>query len=755
MLWTEGLKQRLICIYFFFQNGINSGPVNMSLDTKEIIKRTMDRLHNYLRSHYSMLLTNSFKINIKVLSREHMAHRSLTAAVGNNSDHKGVLKTPLGYTSQEEAFSGQCCILSTLLAMELNSIRMGNISKFCNKNSEAFLKDINEFNVLTDKFAGEKLQQEIERFFSMATSPKKEDGYELSSIMPHLSTFYNIQIHLFSSQGQSIKESSFPLKFDPTKEQVYLHHIRIGDKFHLEVINDFGAFQREVKKYYCFYCDTSVKSPPNRYRHTCFNGKYCLCCKRKILTDTTWCLPKDKKNYCDSRAGEEFGECPKCNLTFKSLDCKKSHRVTECSRTFKCKECKMVVYAGAGRNGTAMSELHDCNEKQCKECKLYFIGTHVCKLKESKVQKDWGKLSFLVFSYLKHQLNSNEFEQVPVQACFVHEDTDPGHFKVTMYHGTEQQTDVRDTKKEFVRRFWPSDIVRTLNNNGKIVQFGQYERGIQLKGESEPNVVGTLIKNLISDKNYMNSTVITQSCDDLKAIVATLISQNIRPEILRKDGNILKVSLSECNIRFININNFQGPVSQKFLFDYKDLTPDTTDIIDDCFFPHNLTTDCSDSILDSLEFDYFFQSSDDNNIISAKRDYVIRQTNSNIPYILKNQGLRYLYRVTLGLAYFSLDYVTESFDFQLEAKLFLDLADIQTKLLNPLAPPFVSNGAFIFSVFRMLDLNKRDIKAIPREHVGLTKNNVSKGECQWVYFLCEIKKKILEHIITMLMDRKK
>ena len=94
----------VICIYFFFQNGINSGPVNLSLDTKEIIDRTMDRLHNYLRSHYSMLLSNSFKINIKVLSREHMAHRLLTAAVGNNSGHKGVLKTPMGYIGQEDAF---------------------------------------------------------------------------------------------------------------------------------------------------------------------------------------------------------------------------------------------------------------------------------------------------------------------------------------------------------------------------------------------------------------------------------------------------------------------------------------------------------------------------------------------------------------------------------------------------------------------------------------------------------------------------
>ena len=53
-----------------------------------------------------------------------------------------------------------------------------------------------------------------------------------------------------------------------------------------------------------------------------------------------------------------------------------------------------------------------------------------------------------------------------------------------------------------------------------------------------------------------------------------------------------------------------------------------------------------------------------------------------------------------------------------------------------MAPPFVSNGAFIFTLFRMLDLHQRDIKAIPKEHVGLTKNNVSKGECQMVYYLC-------------------
>ena len=47
---------------------------------------------------------------------------------------------------------------------------------------------------------------------------------------------------------------------------------------------------------------------------------------------------------------------------------------------------------------------------------------------------------------------------------------------------------------------------------------------------------------------------------------------------------------------------------------------------------------------------------------------VIRQSVSNVPYTLKDQGLQYLYRVTLGLAFFSLDYVIESITFQEEAK---------------------------------------------------------------------------------------
>ena len=268
----------------------------MSLDNKVIIDRLLDSLHNFLKSDLTMMLSESFKINIKVLSREHMAHRSLTSAVGNNSGQKGVLKTPLGYTGQEAAFDGQCSILSVLLALELNSLRMGiGNSKFCDKNNERFINALNPLNVMTDVQAGEKLNAEIDRFFSIETSPRKTEGYDFYEILSSLSTFYNCQIHVFSSQGQNLKEATFPLKFDQTKEQVLLHMIRLPNNFHLEVISDFRLFQQSVQKYYCFYCDSSVRSSPNKYRHTCTNGRYCLCCKRKLFTDDTWVLPCDRK----------------------------------------------------------------------------------------------------------------------------------------------------------------------------------------------------------------------------------------------------------------------------------------------------------------------------------------------------------------------------------------------------------------------------------------------------------------------------
>ena len=158
------------------------------------------------------------------------------------------------------------------------------------------------------------------------------------------------------------------------------------------------------------------------------------------------------------------------------------------------------VYSGGTRFGKNMSELHNCDEKQCRQCRQFYVGAHVWKLTEPMTQRDWGKLSFLSFGYLSKEITADQYEQVPVQACFINEESEPGHFKVRLYHGPKEELNIKGTKNSFVRKFWPSSLERSLNNNGKSAQYGKFERAIDLSPFSQKNVVGAILDLLLEKK---------------------------------------------------------------------------------------------------------------------------------------------------------------------------------------------------------------------------------------------------------------
>ena len=58
-----------------FQNGINGGPVSLAMTNQDIINKLLDHLHHYLMSHQEMLISDSFKLSLKVLSQHHMRLR--------------------------------------------------------------------------------------------------------------------------------------------------------------------------------------------------------------------------------------------------------------------------------------------------------------------------------------------------------------------------------------------------------------------------------------------------------------------------------------------------------------------------------------------------------------------------------------------------------------------------------------------------------------------------------------------------------
>ena len=174
------------------------------------------------------------------------------------------------------------------------------------------------------------------------------------------------------SQMQKLKKCSFPEKFDPQKEQIFLHLVHQPHGFHVELIEDWKKFQRAEKRFLCLYCGTVVKTRPSRYRHTCNSAKYCFCCRRKHITPSMWYLERNKADYCDNRSKVTYGNCDQCNMTFKSEDCKKSHRSSECNRSYKCMKCGKISFAGGDRAAKGMIKLlHKCGEKLWQTCYKY------------------------------------------------------------------------------------------------------------------------------------------------------------------------------------------------------------------------------------------------------------------------------------------------------------------------------------------------------------------------------------------------
>ena len=508
---------------------------------------------------------------------------------------------------------------------------------------------------------------------------------------------------------------------------------REGENVHYDPIINIKSFFNYVNRRICFDCRTLIKSKPNNFRHVCRARQHCLACRRPTLKSKTWFLPDDKKNYCDKN-GVSHGICTGCNLTFQSQDCQKNHRKSECRRGFKCGQCHVYLFiSGKRKTKEDVLRMHKCGERYCKDCYTFTTdANHVCQIKQQSPQHDWNKLCFLSFGFLSKEAEGSRKEFSPNQACLIFETGRPGNFQSTWIE-SEKITKCNT----FFERYWPDHVTRKLNNDGRRTNFGKKQASVtfkQFEKDKERDIAGKLIKYLLEKKEFQNYTVVTPSSDELLTICGALVEEQLYPTVLRRDNLILEVLLKDANIRFIDINNFQGPVSKYELLKKAGIEDENK------FYPHNLSFEEADSMV-SPHLDLFKEFNDTPELTREKLNYVA-YLETRFPYLLGDQGKNYTYNLAFSLAKYSLAYVRECFNVQLEAENHLGKPEVkggEMPYLHPLSSPFVSNGAFIYGVYRWFDLNKRELKCVPREHIGLSRDNVSKGEAQWMFFIAGAK----------------
>ena len=174
----------------------------------------------------------------------------------------------------------------------------------------------------------------------------------------------------------------------------------------------------------------------------------------------------------------------------------------------------------------------------------------------------------------------------PVQACLVFESLKAGTFEVALFHDGKFEEYMLREGLEY--EYWPSEINLELNSLGRIIQFGKNKKKTlaysQFKRSIHRDVCGAVLQFILTNDNFKNTTVVTQSSQELISISSALLEDQITPQVLRTDNTILEVGVKDCNLRFIDINCFQGPNSHRDLV--KLIYPEQKPI----FFLENLNT---------------------------------------------------------------------------------------------------------------------------------------------------------------------
>ena len=155
--------------------------MTLKMSNQQIVTTLLDRTHSYLKSHIDMVLTSSFRIYAKVLSRQHCeAKQSKVGAGGTSILEKTkrkiwLLYSPLGYMNNEQTkkkvFEGQCAICSVVMACGYNKRALKQPTKFLQSSIVRF--EDGENKVLKYVSSGTWLEKEIELFLKGESLEKK------------------------------------------------------------------------------------------------------------------------------------------------------------------------------------------------------------------------------------------------------------------------------------------------------------------------------------------------------------------------------------------------------------------------------------------------------------------------------------------------------------------------------------------------------------------------------------------------------
>ena len=588
-------------------HGLNTGNYNVRADPELVTNRILTMLYNFLTSHMSLRLNQSFRFNIKVLSLRHANDRVQRGGFNPHllngsfsiNKKKYLFYLPEGFEGSENVFAQNCLLISIILGHYLNKSLEFNGQNFCRTVYKCF-SNINSKDIREQKKAGLAILDEVSRVCFENKIIDQMGPHSLDELAPKLTNYFDCQLIVFNNLISEKISYIYPPSFDDSKRTIFLfQEINCEGKSHVSLIDRLKYFQR-LNFIICFYCEKVFKSRSKIfYLHKCQKTKTCNSCNRFLVKENTYLNKENFQNYCLQE--NENLSCPKCLKTMNNKGCLKYHKCSE----FFCEKCQLSIKRRVKLSLEETKRLHKCFQKFCFICKSFTNSAilHTCTLQKTEIDKYQPALGFFNFQivnsnnsscyecfqnkdllrsemeldweeFIKLEAIDNEIKKkyqcpnhlqiIPnddpfVNLCVLKLETQERGIFETMTFFEEEMNDLKNQEKFNIEKHLYSSIPIY---KGKIIKrFGKsinatnicQQNITNLQTKANKNPVEQLICKLFE---FKNSTLICFGVEHLLFVYKCFIEFGIECRPLISGQNVLQLEVELFSLRFINLQNY-------------------------------------------------------------------------------------------------------------------------------------------------------------------------------------------------------
>lgn len=382
-----------------------------SISSTEMVDRLLSMLNQYLISHKTLQLNDTFKVYLKILSAHHSKIKKpklkpkrkrlkVSKTLGNSTMLFKALWA-IDVPQVCDVFKNKCLLIATVLGLAQHDYSCSN------KKDKRFvyMQYIMSKNQKFFKYGKEYIMNELDNIFKLNVI-KNQDSYELTSTLQILSKELNCQFFIFEG---SLKQSHklylrYPDSFNPSLKPIFLYK-PFSSEHVIYIRNIYRYFHANGST--CLCCKKYFKTT-----HFCKTYPSCFVCHRFILQKDSYINPYLQRLFCDSLVSNELNlKCQLCNLKILSENCQKYHKRICNSHGFlgyKCDKCNKFYYRSGNVTSQDIKNNHKCGNITCKICFDPAVENHLCKLRPENYPKFFPKLGFLHMEFL---------ESKPLVAC--------------------------------------------------------------------------------------------------------------------------------------------------------------------------------------------------------------------------------------------------------------------------------------------------------------------------------------------------